>query len=97
LNEGPNWFIRSRTDSGSSPQSTDTGVPIAVGWVKLALALAKDISEVEYFIEGTSVGSFTTDLSIDGNVRNPVISTYLNKAEILVDTLYYLNDANSYI
>jgi len=52
----PNWYRN--TVSNSVLTSTDTGVAVVAGsWIRLKAVVNSDATSVEYFINGTSVGS----------------------------------------
>jgi hypothetical protein len=92
-----NWFIQTRGIPGDPLTSTDTGIAVGTGWHKVAICFAKAGDVIQYFLDGTSLGTITTNLPIDQTAPAFTIRQKSNKAQILIDTLYYLNDANEYI
>jgi hypothetical protein len=92
-----NWSIRCRGTPGGALTTTNTGVAIGTGWHKVAIAFNKTGTLIECFLDNASLGTFTTDLPIDQTNPSYKIQVKSNKAQVLLDTIYYLNDANEYI
>lgn len=92
-----NWVLRWRGSPGASLNTTNTGIPVATGWHKVAIAFNKAGTLIECFLDGSSLGTITTDLPIDQTNPSYKIQVKSNKAQVLLDTIYYLNDANEYI
>ena len=56
-----NWLVK--TANTSTRTSTDSGVAVAAGsWIHLAFVVNAAATSVEYFINGTSVGTITTNI-----------------------------------
>jgi hypothetical protein len=82
---------------GAALTSTNTGIAIGTGWHKVAIAFSKDGALVECFLDAASLGTFTSNLPIDQTNPSYKVRVKDNKAQVLIDTIYYLNDANEYI
>jgi hypothetical protein len=70
-----NWQIK--TANNSSRTTTDSGVAVSTNWTKLRFEIAEDGTSVEFFINGTSVGSITTDI--------PTAATRLSAPNIRIE------------
>jgi hypothetical protein len=93
----PNWFIQCRATPGGALTSTNTGIAIGTGWHKVAIAFNKTGTLIECFLDNSSLGTFSTNLPIDQTNPEFAMRSRDNKAQVLLDTIYYLNDANEYI
>lgn len=64
-----NWLIRTAKDSVIT--STTTSVTVATGWTKLKFVINAAATSVEFFINGVSVGTITTNIPQPTPASNP--------------------------
>ena len=84
-----NWSAKSANNGTRSTVSGGSSVAVATGWVFLEIAVSSDALTVEFFVNGVSIGTVTTNLPTLGNNFFPGMHQLIKTAGTTPATVVY--------
>lgn len=84
-----------RSGDGVSIEETDSGVAIDTSWHKLMIWANNTATTVEFYIDGSIVGTHNTNLPADTEALRCTHVQYHSQAKMHYDTVYFLNESLS--